>query len=96
MTILATMLSGSLMPSLMARLVGSVTSSVEACGRGAGCANGATLNALYSVVPSGEKVLPPTFCSGVEAADKNERRVGVRVRADHLQRIDVVHGRARP
>src|SRR5438105_6519354 len=66
MTILATMLSGSLIPSLIARLVGSVTSSVEAWGLGAGCAKGATLKALYKVAPSGAKALPPTFCSALK------------------------------
>jgi len=28
----------------------------------------AVLNALYSVVPSGVKVLPPTFCAVLNAA----------------------------
>src|SRR5438093_12078606 len=62
-TILATMLSGSLIPSLMARLPGSETSSVDACGRGAGCANGAGLKAPNSVMPAGENTLLPTFCA---------------------------------
>ena len=66
-TILATMLSGSLIPSRMARLVGSLTSSVEDCEGGGGVDVAAVLNALYSVEPSGEKMLPPMFCNVLTA-----------------------------
>src|ERR1039458_1239528 len=71
-TILATMLSGSLIPSRMARLVGSLTSSVEDCDGGGGVDVAAVLNALYSVEPSGENTLPPMFCS-VLTAPVNEK-----------------------
>src|ERR1035437_269204 len=56
------MLSGSLMPRRIPRLVESFTSSVEDADGEGGLVFGAVLNALYSVAPSGEKMLPPTFC----------------------------------
>ena len=56
------MLSGSLMPRRIPRFVGSFTSSVEESEGEGGLVVAAVLNALYSVVPSGEKMLPPTFC----------------------------------
>src|ERR1035437_183671 len=66
-TILATMLSGSLIPSRMARLAGSFTSSTDDCEGGGGVDVAAVLNALYSVEPSGEKMLPPMFCNVLTA-----------------------------
>src|ERR1039458_2061090 len=60
--ILATMLSGRLMPRRIPRFVGSLTSSVEDSEGEGGLVVAAVLNALYRVAPSGEKMLPPTFC----------------------------------
>src|ERR1017187_1277555 len=62
MAILATMLSGRLMPRRIPRLVASFTSSVDESEGEGGLVAAAVLNALYRVAPSGEKTLPPTFC----------------------------------
>src|SRR5450432_2472609 len=61
------MLSGSLIPSWMAMLAALFTSSVEEFAGGCGEAVAAVLKALKSVVPSGEKTLPPTFCAVLNA-----------------------------
>src|ERR1035437_9234764 len=67
MAILATMLSGSLMPRRIPRFTGSFTSSVDDAEGEGGLVVAAVLNALYSTVPSGEKILPPTFCVELKA-----------------------------
>ena len=54
----------------MPRLVASFTSSVEELAGGWGEAVAAVLNALNSVAPSGEKTLPPMFCTVLNALEK--------------------------
>src|SRR4030095_6703423 len=56
------MLSGSLIPRRIPRLVGSFTNSVDEAEGEGGLVVAAVLNALYRIEPSGEKMLPPTFC----------------------------------
>src|SRR5579859_7337238 len=68
------MLSGSLIPRVVSRLSDREISSVEACAAVAGVEDGAELNALYKVDPSGLKALPPTSATTLNAAPAVELR----------------------